>query len=106
MQYVVTAMDHTDSEALFRRMAHREAHLAGLRKMIAEGSFLSGGAILDAENRMIGSPAHVEFSTRVELDAWLKSDPYTEGKVWDRIEVREIRLLPVNQFKRSDTKST
>jgi len=106
MQYVVTAMDYTDPEALSRRLAQREAHLAGIRKMIAEGSFLSGGAILDAENRMIGSSAHVEFATREGLDAWLNNDPYTVGKVWDRIEVREIRLLPVNQFKRSDTKST
>ncbi|MGH8803857.1 MAG: YciI family protein [Polaromonas sp.] len=99
MQYVVTAMDFADSEALSRRIACRDAHLAGLKKMAAEGTFLSGGAILDVEGRMIGSSAHVEFENRGQLDQWLQNDPYTVGKVWDQIDVREVRLLPVNQFK-------
>jgi uncharacterized protein YciI len=67
--------------------------------MIAEGTFLSGGAILDADGRMIGSSAHVEFEHREQLEQWLRSDPYTAGKVWDRIDVREIKLVPVHQFK-------
>ena len=99
MQYVVTAMDFTDSEALSRRLACRDAHLAGIKKMVAEGTFLSGGAILDAEDRMIGSSAHVEFKNREQLEQWLKNDPYTVGKVWDKIDVRDVKLVPINQFK-------
>jgi uncharacterized protein YciI len=76
MQLVVTAMDFTDSDALSHRLACREVHLAGGRKMIAKGTFLSGGAILDGDNRMIGSTVHVQFENRTELDAWLASDPY------------------------------
>lgn len=96
MQFVVTAMDFTDSEALPRRLACREAHLAGIRKMIVDGTFLSGGAILDAEGRMIGSSAHVEFESRKQLNEWLQNDPYTVGKVWGQIDVREVKLVPVN----------
>ena len=55
MQFVVTALDHTDGEALQRRLANREAHIAGARRLIAEKRFISGGAILDAAGRMIGS---------------------------------------------------
>jgi uncharacterized protein YciI len=99
MQFVMTAMDFTDPETLSRRMANRDAHLAGLKKMTAEGTFLSGGAILDADGRMVGSSAHVEFESRDALEHWIKNDPYTVGKVWDRIEVREIKLFPVDQFK-------
>ncbi|MBD3896884.1 hypothetical protein IEI94_13570 [Halomonas sp. ML-15] len=99
MQYVITAFDFTDSEALSRRLENREAHLAGVKKMIAEGTFLSGGAILDAEGRMIGSSAHVEFDDREALDHWIANDPYTVGKVWCDIDIREIKLVPVDQFK-------
>jgi uncharacterized protein YciI len=99
MQYVVTAMDFTDAEALDRRMANREAHLTGIKTMIAAGTFLSGGAILDTEGRMVGSTAHVVFDRREQLEDWVKNDPYTLGKVWDQLDIREVKLVPVDQFK-------
>jgi uncharacterized protein YciI len=99
MQYVVTAMDFTDSEALDRRIKNRDAHLAGLKNMTAAGTFLSGGAILDSEGRMIGSSAHVAFDSRDKLEHWLKNDPYTVGKVWDQVDIREVKLFPVDQFR-------
>lgn len=101
MHYVVTATDFTDPEALDRRLAHRDAHLASLKIMTAEGSFLSGGAILDAHGTMVGSSAHVAFDSRDALDQWLRNDPYVVGKVWDQIDIRELKLFPVDQFKRA-----
>lgn len=99
MQYVVTAMDFTDQEALSRRMENRELHLAGIKKMITECTFLSGGAILDSERRMVGSTVHVAFDTREALDHWISNDPYMLGKVWSQIDIKEIKLVPVDQFK-------
>jgi hypothetical protein len=49
MQYIMTAMDFTDAEALGRHMANRHAHLAGLKDMTVAETFLNGGATLDAE---------------------------------------------------------
>lgn len=95
MQFVVTAWDYTDEGALERRMACREAHLASIRELIAKGHFLSGGAILDDEGRMIGSSIHMEFPDRATLDATLAADPYVAGKVWGKIEVRQIKLVPI-----------
>lgn len=95
MQFVVTAFDYTDAAALERRMTHREQHLGGVRKLIAEGHFLSGGAILDDSGKMIGSTLHVEFADRAELDAQLRKDPYVTGRVWEKIEVRQVRLVPL-----------
>ena len=54
-QYAVVAYDYTDNEALDRRLANREAHLDGVRGLARQGKFLSGGAILDSEGRMIGT---------------------------------------------------
>ena len=95
MQFVVTAMDYTDEDALNRRMENREAHLDGARQLIAEGRFLSGGAILDAQEKMIGSTLHLEFPDRESLEAHLQKDPYISGKVWETIEIREARLVPL-----------
>ncbi len=97
MQFVVTAMDYTDADALARRMAHRETHLAGVRALIAQGHFLSGGAILDDSGNMIGSTLHLDFPDRASLDLTLQSDPYVAGKVWDKIDVRQVRLVPVTK---------
>jgi len=96
MQFVVTALDHSDPEALQRRLANREAHIAGARKLMAEKRFLSGGAILDDAGRMIGSTLHVDFPDQASLEQYLQQDPYVSGRVWDRIEIRPVRLLPLD----------
>ena len=93
MQFLVNAWDFTDSDALNRRMANREAHLTGVRKLIAQGQFLSGGAILDDAGNMIGSTLHLDFPDRESLDAHLQADPYTEGKVWEQFDIFPIKLV-------------
>ena len=95
MQFVVTAMDFTDTDALARRMANREAHLASVRKMIAEGQFLSGGAILDASEKMIGSTLHLEFPDRANLEQHIQNDPYITGKVWEHVDIKVAKLVPL-----------
>ncbi|MDH4574377.1 YciI family protein [Salinicola acroporae] len=95
-QYAVVAYDYTDAEALDRRLASRDAHLAGVRELAKQGKFLSGGAILNDEGRMIGSNAHFCFSDRQALDAWLESEPYMTGRVWERVDIREVKLFDPN----------
>ncbi len=95
MDFVVTALDFKDEDALERRQANREKHLKGLRTLADQGNFLSGGAILNNERKMIGSTAHVRFGTADDLWAWLDNDPYTTGRVWENIEVKEIARFPV-----------
>jgi len=99
MQFIVTAYDFEDEDAINRRLSSRESHLLSIEKMVKAGTFISGGAILNKEGKMIGSSAHVEFSCRAEVDAWIKQDPYTTGRVWDRVEISEGVLFPVSQFK-------
>ena len=95
MQFVVTALDYQDADALGRRMAQREQHLTGVRQMIADGSFVSGGAILDDAGKMIGSSLHLAFPDRASLEAKLAADPYTTGRVWENVEIRQVKLVPL-----------
>lgn len=96
MQYLLLGYDGTDSEAISRRMAARPAHLERSGKMKAEGKQLFGAAILDDEERMIGSVMVYECSSRAELDEWLKVEPYITGDVWKEIEIKPCRVAAAN----------
>src|SRR5579875_213251 len=94
MQWLIIARDGTDPEAPERRQRARPAHLEGAARLQADGHLLMGGAILDDSGRMIGSAAVADFSTREELDEWLRTDPYVTGGVWQQIEVIPYRAAP------------
>jgi len=96
MQFLVMAYDGTDANALKRRMAVREAHLSGAAELKQAGKLIAGGAILDEDEKMIGSTLYVEFKSRAELDGWLSNDPYVTGDVWQNITVQPIRLAVVS----------
>ncbi len=91
MQFLVVARDGTDDGAPGRRLAAREAHLAGVRRMAEDGAMICGGALLDDAGEMAGSACIVAFEDRAALDAWLASDPYVTGGVWREIEVTPFR---------------
>ena len=91
MQFLVVAYDGDDDGALARRMAARDAHLANLRGLAAEGKVVTGGAMLNDDGQMIGSTVIADFATREALDEWLRTDPYTTGDVWRRVEVWSFR---------------
>ena len=95
MQFLVIGYDGTDDKAPERRLAVREAHLAGVTKMKEEGKAIFGVAILNEREQMIGSSLVVDFPTRADVDAWLKTEPYITGGVWKKIEVYPARVPPM-----------
>ena len=95
MQFLVIAYDGTDDKAPERRMAAREVHLAGIVKMKEEGKAIYGVAILNDREEMIGSALVVDFPTRADVGAWLKTEPYVVGDVWRNIEVFPARVPPM-----------
>ena len=95
MQYLVVAYDGTDDKAAERRLAVREAHLAGVTKMKEQGKAVYGVAILNEGEQMIGSALVVDMPTRADVDAWLKTEPYVTGGVWKKIEVLPARVPPM-----------
>jgi len=94
MQFLLIAHDGDDDDALNRRLQAREQHIALGDEMVANGSMLYGGALLDEQDKMIGSVLVLDFPTRQELDAWLKIEPYVLGDVWRRIDVQPFRVGP------------
>lgn len=94
MQFVVTALDGRDPQALERRMAARTAHLEQFERMKSQNKFLFAAALLDDNEQMIGSVVFCDFSDRHELDEWLKDEPYVIGNVWQDIQVKPCRVVP------------
>jgi uncharacterized protein YciI len=92
MEFLITAYDGKDDEALERRMSVRERHLSLAKKMIEDGSLLYGVAILDDSDKMIGSIMIVDFADKYALDEWLKIEPYVTGYVWKDIDVKPCRV--------------
>ncbi len=93
VEYLITALDGTDAEALDRRLAVREAHLTGAQRLAERGELLSGGAILDDDGRMIGSSMHVAFADQEAFDAWYAAEPYVTGNVWQDVTIRPMRIF-------------
>ena len=92
MQFLILARDGTDAAAPLRRQQARAAHLAAVARLQHQGHFIIGGAILDAAGAMIGSAVIFEFAGRAALDAYLQTDPYVTGQVWQQIEVQPFRV--------------
>jgi uncharacterized protein YciI len=95
MQFLLIAFDGTDPEALERRMKARPEHLDKIAVSKKRGEFLLGGAILDENEKMIGSMIVYEFPDRTALDESLKKEPYVVSGVWKKIEIRPYRLAQI-----------
>ena len=55
---------------------------------------LYGIALLDEHDSMIGSVMIVDFRGRSDVDAWLQTEPYMTGSVWQTIDIKPCRLGP------------
>jgi len=94
MQFMLLGYDGKDDDALSRRLAVRDQHLAVGDQLVADGKLLFATAILDADGTMIGSMLVLEFPSRAELDDWLETEPYVTGDVWREIDIHPVKVGP------------
>jgi len=94
-QYIVTAYDYTDVDALERRMNVRPHHLDGVKVLKDAGNYLMGGALLSEEGKMMGSVMILQFETEEELEAWKQSEPYITQKIWESVDVKPFKVASV-----------
>ena len=92
MQFVITA--HDGKNMLERRMAVRPRHLENMSHI--DGKVICAGGLLDDEGRMAGSVMILDFASREQLEAYLKSEPYIVEKVWEEVSVNPINVVLVN----------
>jgi len=95
LQYLIIAHDGTDNEALDRRLKVRPSHFENARELKKQNSFITGGAILDDNGKMVGSMMVLQFVTEDDLIYWMRHEPYITGNVWQSIEIKPFRLAEV-----------
>ena|SRR3989338_1792298 len=100
MQFFVKGLDGTDSEAMERRLAVREAHLALGDKLEASGNRWYGAVLLDDNGKMIGSVSIMNFPSEKEFQEWLSVEPYVVGNVWKSIEIHKCNVKRPWKFNR------
>ena len=91
--FVLTAFDYTDEQALDRRMAVRQDHIKFIDELRDQRKALLGAAILDDSGKMIGSTIFFQM-TQGELDEYMKTEPYITQNVWEKIEIKECKIGP------------
>jgi uncharacterized protein len=94
MQFMLLGYDGKDDGALGRRLAVRERHLAQGERLVVQGKMLFATAILDDDDKMIGSMLILEFPSRAELNEWLEIEPYVTGDVWRETEILPVKVSP------------
>jgi uncharacterized protein len=92
VQYLILAYDYKDDNALKRRLEVRDKHIKLGNELKAQKKMLYGVAILDNNEKMIGSVLIFEFESEKELNNWLKEEPYVKNKVWEKIEVKQCKV--------------
>lgn len=99
MWYAIQGHDAPD--ALPRRLAVRQQHLARLYQLRDQGRLLLAGPCpaIDAEDPgsagFSGSIVIAEFDSLATAQAWAAADPYVEAGVYARTDVRPFRkVLP------------
>jgi uncharacterized protein YciI len=92
VEFMLIGRDGTDEGAMARRLAARERHLASFDELSRRGHFKYGCAILNDDQKMVGSVIVCEFASRQELeDQWLSREPYVLGDVWKAVEILPVR---------------
>ena len=89
MQFLINAYD--GDNMLEKRMEIRPRHLENIDRLGKHVVF-AGGRLNDDGNP-VGSVMIMEFETKDELDEYLKTEPYIEAKVWDRVDVEPFNVV-------------
>jgi uncharacterized protein YciI len=90
MLFVFMGMDRPGDGAEVRRR-NRAAHLQFVVEN--ESKFRYGGALLDDDQKMVGSLMMVELPDRQALDEFLKTEPYSRAGLFEPYVVRETRQV-------------
>jgi uncharacterized protein YciI len=100
MWYSIYSKDREGS--LQARLKARQAHVARLEALLAEGRLLLAGPrpAIDAEEPgpagFKGSLVVAGFDSLEDAQAWADADPYVEAGVYESIEVTPFkRVMPV-----------
>jgi hypothetical protein len=69
-----------------RRAPYREAHLAYLRGLKAEGRVVLGGAFADPVDTAL---IIYRGASKADVEKMIENDPYMKNGIWPKVSIRE-----------------
>ena len=87
--YLVTCIDKKNS--LKKRLANRDLHLEYLKKL--KSRLILAGPILNKADKPKGSVLILKFQNRVELNNFLKNDPYSKVGLFETIKIEIFKRV-------------
>jgi len=96
MQFMITAYDGKDSDAISRRMSVRPRHLENMRRVMENNKILCAGGITNDAGALVGSFLIMEFPSRELFDKYLENEPYVTENVWQDIKVETCNAVIIN----------
>ena len=87
--YLVTCIDKKNS--LKKRLANRDLHLEYLKKL--KNRLILAGPILNKDDKPKGSVLILKFQNRVELNNFLKNDPYAKVGLFETIKIEIFKRV-------------
>ena len=92
MQFMIRAYDGQDM--LEKRLAVRPRHLENMAKL--PGRVICAGGLLDEKGNMKGSLLILDFDSREQLEAYLRTEPYVTEHVWEKVEAEPMNVVIVD----------
>jgi len=87
--YIVTCLDKKNS--LKKRLKNRELHLEYLKSL--KNKLILAGPILNKTNKPKGSVLILQFKNKVELNNFLKNDPYSKVDLFKTINIEIFKKV-------------
>ena len=87
--YIITCLDKKNS--LKKRLANREPHLDYLKNL--KKRLILAGPILNKNNKPKGSVLILKFKNRVQLNSFLKNDPYSKVDLFETVNIEIFKRV-------------
>ena len=87
--YIITCLDKKNS--LKKRLANRELHLEYLQSF--KKKLIVAGPILNKTNKPKGSFLILKFRNKLELNNFLKNDPYSKVGLFETVNIEIFKRV-------------
>tara|TARA_Y100001954_G_C15310983_1_gene360631 strand:+ start:16 stop:291 length:276 start_codon:yes stop_codon:yes gene_type:complete len=87
--FIVTCLDKKNS--LKKRLANRDLHLAYLKSF--KKKLILAGPILNKSNKPKGSILILKIENKVELNNFLKNDPYSKVGLFETVKIEIFKRV-------------
>jgi uncharacterized protein len=89
---MLRAWDVPGDSGVALRNSLRASHTESVTAQFEKGTVLVGAGIYDDQGAVRGSLLILECDGRADVDAYLESEPFHTGGLWETVEISELML--------------